>query len=355
MAKKITSEEYKKLVSAKTFAEIVSIGVEKVNYFHNHKKALFNIKNINVVTDLLESGLVDINSKDAYKRNLLYAYKNNFKYTKYLISKGIDINNSDFQGKTILRYITDPKIFKLYLSSGIDVNILDANNRSIVWDYLRATKTSLVFLDMLLDNSQIVNFAQPDIYDKNCFHMLNSAIVLNKIVEYCKKNNTYYNLNAMDSYNKYPLHNAFKNRLLLLSYIKHGANLAIKDSGGKNILHYCSNLKTLKYLISLGILPDETSNNGNNILMNELTKYVYEEDKIKFLISVTNKLDHKNNAGQNFMDLALTPNRPRMGYIDGLNKGIVSRVLPIYEQQLLNLDILAKDCKPTMVKKSTKI
>lgn len=84
---------------------------------------------------------IDINSLDHYEKgNLLQAAIacKNFKYVKDLLERGINVNNQDLKGQTVLHYLGEIKINDVNLAEdlikhGADLNIKDKFGNNPLW------------------------------------------------------------------------------------------------------------------------------------------------------------------------------------------------------------------------------
>lgn len=97
------------------------------NYGHN---VLFNQRNPHILKKLIDSG-VDIHHKNGLGQTCLCSLADNISCCKTLINSGINVNNVDKCGRTILFYVKNHSIFDLMVQAGCDINHRDNQGHGI--------------------------------------------------------------------------------------------------------------------------------------------------------------------------------------------------------------------------------
>lgn len=97
------------------------------NYGHN---VLFNQRNPHILKKLIDSG-VDIHHKNGLGQTCLCSLADNISCCKTLINAGINVNNVDKCGRTILFYVKNHSIFDLMVQAGCDINHRDNQGHGI--------------------------------------------------------------------------------------------------------------------------------------------------------------------------------------------------------------------------------
>jgi len=99
----------------------------------------------------------DLNSVNQYKQNLLQIAiaKEHVEIGLDLISRGIDVNNQDTNGKTALHYAAEYNSVKLaaaIIMNGGDVNIIDSYGNNALWTATFNTKDDYRLLKLYVSS-----------------------------------------------------------------------------------------------------------------------------------------------------------------------------------------------------------
>ncbi len=252
----------------------------KTDSFSSFDKFYFAVNNcfFNLAEYWISKG-ISVHAKGKYGDSILTAIsKNNSisnenfeKAINFLINKGIDINQRDREGKTVLWQLKgyDCKKLKILLDSGADPNLLDNAGKTVLGHYLTEGFSTIEFIEILLDSGTKVSLR--DAAGK-------TALVY--AVAGGKKEVADLLLSYGASMKET---NNFKDEILLglalhgdddsiMEIVKQGANVNYSSEAGVTPLHFlCArkNISTsiIKFLIDQGANINTKAQNGTTPLL----------------------------------------------------------------------------------------
>ena len=200
----------------------------------------------------------------------------------FCIEKGSKVNtekNNDGANPLLLvaPYIEDEKLINYFTSKGIDINEVD-NDGNGIFNY--AAKGG---------NQKVMN------------------LLIKKGVKYKNLNKINGNAMIFASYGT----RSSKNKLSTYKYLDSlGIEANVTTNKGVNPLHSIvykkNNLNIIKYFIKNGVNVNQVNIKGYNVLMNSC--YNNDTSVISFLLNLTDNINHKNNNGQSALTIAVSNN-----------------------------------------------
>ena len=200
----------------------------------------------------------------------------------FCIEKGSKVNtekNNDGANPLLLvaPYIEDEKLINYFTSKGIDINEVD-NDGNGIFNY--AAKGG---------NQKVMN------------------LLIKKGIKYKNLNKINGNAMIFASYGT----RSSKNKLSTYKYLDSlGIEANVTTNKGVNPLHAIvykkNNLNIIKYFIKNGVNVNQVNIKGYNVLMNSC--YNNDTSVISFLLNLTDNINHKNNDGQSALTIAVSNN-----------------------------------------------
>jgi ankyrin repeat protein len=229
---------------------------------------------------------------------MLSSKTGNLKNVKSLVSKGVNVNVTDKNGRTALMFssVNDHlEVVKYLVENGADVNAMDNDGDGAL--IFSSVKGHLEVVKYLVENGADVNTM--DNFGKTAL-MFSSERDHLKVVKYLVENGA--DVNAMDnSTGKSALmFSSERGHLKVVKYlVENGTNLELTDMDGNTALIWSSkngHLEVFKYLVSQGANVNATDEEGKNTLiwssLNGHLKFV------KFLVENGEDVNVNDNYGK---------------------------------------------------------
>lgn len=220
-------------------------------------KELINILPLEKLSSIkINPSLISKSSKNNLMENL-----HDIEKIKYLISIGLDINNRDNIGNVIYINCND-EVKYLLIKSGLNINNINDYGKSLLF-----YEENIKLLELLLEGSKVIN--QQCFNDgKSCFFdtqkIKNSSIAIKKdrlLIEHG------IDVNLKDKLGKTAL--LFnKPEVIQLLILENGFDIHTKTNNGSNMLFFNNvSIKTTEKMIEKNIDIHHTNNEGLNALL----------------------------------------------------------------------------------------
>ena len=229
---------------------------------------------------------VNLNNKDERGRTILYPLvaKKKLNAIKILIKNGIDLHSEDKFRKTVLDEAverSDGVMVRFLLDNGFDVNRKNSTDRTILQDVALDGKYEIF---QILMNHR-ADFNIKDSYGKTVLFDAvegNNSNILKDVV------NNVDNLNILDENNQSVLFKAVLKDDISLAQIlvSHGINVNFLDKNGQNVLFNAvlqgaKNIPFIELLLKKGINLNIVDNNNKNIIDELLDIYALQKSAAK--------------------------------------------------------------------------
>jgi len=226
------------------------------------------------------------------------------KFIRKLISMGIDINEKDLDGKTVLDIATYPKVREILIAAGAK------SGQALFYDELQQAlfkavcENDLEAVKHYVEQGADVNGRGdcPCCLETPLHFAVHSSI---DIIKYLVSEGA--DVNAEDLDRKTPLHYAVSaNNVEHLKYlVSVGDGVNAKDEYGRTLLHHAveeESFEVVKCLVSLGADVNAKDNSAKTPLHVAATKSSVEI--LKYLVSHGADINAKDNDGKTALDIA---------------------------------------------------
>lgn len=276
----------------------------------------------------------------AYDNSLMFIICNYPLVLKYCISKGININCTNYENQNVLFYIGNTESATILMENNININQRAKDNTLF---YLNNANINILnlFADKI-DENEKDRFGMPFIFKLEDFNQYSGKMNLNLNIINSMGNNCLFNTNRRNMIDFIDagidvncINHAGDNVLthkgrdynIIERLIEKGINIHNVNHSGKNVLfNYGLNIFSLKLLAQKGVNFSQQDNEGNNCL-----KYHLHKSKFSFLISQGLDINHQNHEGNSLIFELTTGIEPEMfdifcDYIkDGCDLGIINK------------------------------
>lgn len=199
---------------------LIQKGVNIHQKSYDGRSALFTIDNMEVINFYVEQKM-PFNFTNHLNKNILFFSKNNLEKSQKMIDLGVDFNQQERNGESLLHFCNHLPTMKMYVSLGLDVN-------------------------------------HTDNYDNSVLSSISSFRCLQFLLKKGAKPNTF---NSLLQTPLFIPHEPTLQKLKLL--IKHGGNPYLVDKNGNGLLHlWVKDIKATQYLMSLGLDSHLKNNQG---------------------------------------------------------------------------------------------
>lgn len=247
------------------------------------KELLKNDIDPNKIQKLIGGG-IDINQRDEKGRTVLFnlVAKRKIDAIKVLLANGIDINIEDDYGKTVLAEAVskgDGMMIRFLLDNGASVNHKNSSNRTILQDV--ALEGDFKVFRILLNYNP--DFNLKDNYNKTVLFDAVAGGNVNIVKEVI---NNIENINLLDENNQTVLYNSVlkEDTEVAETLILNGIDINHRDKYGQNILFNAvllgeENIELVKLLIKKDVNLNDVDN-GNKSILDEIL-YILDLQKGK--------------------------------------------------------------------------
>lgn len=292
------------------------------NMFDATSNAILENAPLPVIKYLLSQGN-DVNKITHDHRTYLFwaALRSNLEVCEYLKEKGASFEILDDGGTSALMFaarggVTDQKIYEFFKANGFDLGThKHRNGRNIILMAAGSLK-DLSLVDYFVSEGADVNATDRD--GNGLFHyasltgnvdLLKSLVAKYKI-SYAPNPKT--NENAFHFATRARLNANSPSPVGLYTYLESlGLDPTTVTRSGDNVLHNLvvrtDDVSLIKYFVDKGVYPNQVNEDRNTPLINASARGSL--DKVSYLASLSNAIDHQNKDGQSALTRAIKYNK----------------------------------------------